>query len=102
MLTQAISLSARAHEGQYRKDRKTPYVAHVFRNTAAGLAFGAVLAALYGALYMLLRADDYALLAGSLLLFGLLAGLMFATRRVAWYRLTRAAPVPSVSREAPS
>jgi len=31
VLTQAISLAARAHEGQYRKDNKTPYAAHVFR-----------------------------------------------------------------------
>lgn len=31
LLLNAISLSARAHEGQYRKDRKTPYAAHVFR-----------------------------------------------------------------------
>lgn len=31
ILMQAISLAARAHEGQYRKDQKTPYAAHVFR-----------------------------------------------------------------------
>ena len=27
----AISIAARVHEGQYRKDCKTPYAAHVFR-----------------------------------------------------------------------
>ncbi|MBI2754198.1 MAG: cell envelope integrity protein CreD [Betaproteobacteria bacterium] len=78
------------------------YVAHVLRNARAGAAFGGALAALYGALYMLLSAEDYALLAGSLLLFGLLAGLMLATRRVDWYRLTRSAPAPGVTRGAPS
>ncbi len=31
LLARAISLAARAHEGQYRKDNKTPYAAHVFR-----------------------------------------------------------------------
>lgn len=41
-------------------------------------------------------------LAGALLLFGLLAGLMPATRRVDWYRLTRTAPAPGVTRRAPS
>ena len=54
-----------------------------------GLAFGALLGALYGVLYMLLSAEDYALLAGSVLLFGLLAGVMIATRRVDWYQLAR-------------
>ena len=65
------------------------YVAHVLRSARAGLAFGAMLGALYGVLYMLLSAEDYALLAGSVLLFGLLAGVMIATRRVDWYQLAR-------------
>lgn len=60
------------------------YVAHVLRSARAGLAFGGALAALYGILYMLLSAEDYALLAGAVLLFGLLAGVMIATRRVDW------------------
>jgi guanosine-3',5'-bis(diphosphate) 3'-pyrophosphohydrolase len=30
-LLEAISFAARAHEGQLRKDGKTPYVSHVFR-----------------------------------------------------------------------
>ena len=30
----AISFSARAHDGQLRKDGKTPYVSHVFRVAA--------------------------------------------------------------------
>jgi len=68
------------------------YVAHVLRSARAGLAFGTMLAALYGVLYMLLGAEDYALLAGSILLFGLLAGLMIATRRVDWYELSRRVP----------
>jgi inner membrane protein len=36
-------------------------------------------------LYALLKAEDYSLLGGSLLLFGLLAAVMIATRRVDWY-----------------
>lgn len=66
----------------------TFYVVRVLRSGTLGAAFGAGLAALYGALYMLLKAEDYALLAGSVLLFALLAGVMVATRRVDWYRLT--------------
>ncbi|MOA58073.1 Inner membrane protein CreD [compost metagenome] len=36
-------------------------------------------------LYGLLRAEDYALLMGSLLLFGVLAGVMVLTRKLDWY-----------------
>jgi inner membrane protein len=44
-------------------------------------------------LYALLQAQDYSLLCGSLLLFGLLAAIMLATRGVDWYLLmTRAKP----------
>jgi inner membrane protein len=68
------------------------YVAYVLRSAFAGLAFGAALGALFGVLYMLLRAEDYALLAGSILLFALLAGLMIATRKVDWYQITQRAP----------
>jgi inner membrane protein len=43
------------------------------------------LTALYGFLYMLLRLEDYALLAGSVGLFVVLAVVMFVTRRMSWY-----------------
>lgn len=45
------------------------------------------LAALYGFLYLLLRLEDYALLAGSIGLFLVLALMMFVTRRMNWYEL---------------
>ena len=63
------------------------YLVRALRSATLGLAFGAGLAALFGALFALLRAEDYALLGGSLLLFALLAALMIATRRVDWYGL---------------
>ena len=46
-------------------------------------------------LYALLKAEDYSLLGGSLLLFGLLAAVMIATRRVDWYALTRRSAAPA-------
>ena len=49
------------------------------------------LAALYGLLYGLLSAEDYALLMGSLLVFGLLAGVMLLTRKLDWYALGKPA-----------
>ena len=45
------------------------------------------LASLYGFLYLLLRLEDYALLAGSIGLFVVLAGVMYARRRMDWYSL---------------
>jgi len=64
------------------------YLVRALGSAALGLAFGAGLAALFGALFALLRAEDYALLGGSALLFALLAAVMIATRRVDWYGLT--------------
>jgi inner membrane protein len=52
-----------------------------------GGVFAASLGALYALLYGLLSAEDYALLMGSLLVFGLLAGVMLLTRKLDWYGL---------------
>jgi len=73
------------------------YVAHVLRDARRGTAFGGALAALYGLLYALLRAEDHALLAGSILVFACLAAAMIATRRVDWYAIGPgpAKPAPS-------
>lgn len=61
------------------------YVCHVLRSVSHGLGFSAGLAALYALLYGLLSAEDYALLMGSLLLFGLLGVFMVLTRKLDWY-----------------
>ncbi|MBX9913597.1 MAG: cell envelope integrity protein CreD [Pseudomonadaceae bacterium] len=61
------------------------YLAAVLHSALRGLGFAAALAALYSMLYGLLRAEDYALLMGSLLVFGLLAGVMLLTRKLDWY-----------------
>ncbi|MDH4174167.1 MAG: inner membrane CreD family protein, partial [Betaproteobacteria bacterium] len=66
------------------------YLMRVLRSAASGLAIGAALASLYAMLYALLKAEDYSLLGGALLLFGLLAAVMLATRRVDWYALNGA------------
>jgi inner membrane protein len=64
----------------------------VLRSTSRGLAFGVGLAALYGLLYGLLSADDYALLMGSILFFALLSIVMVLTRRIDWFSLGRQGP----------
>ena len=73
----------------------TLYLVRALHSLRLGLAFGAALGALYAMLYALLKAEDYSLLGGSLLLFGLLAAVMIATRRVDWYALTRRSAAPA-------
>lgn len=68
------------------------YIGCVLRSARRGLAFGVGLALLYGLLYGLLSADDYALLMGSLLFFTLLTVVMVLTRRVDWFSLGRQRP----------
>ena len=60
------------------------YVSHVLHSWRNGAVFALSLAALYGLLYGLLSAEDYALLMGSLLLFGLLGVFMVLTRKLDW------------------
>ena len=63
------------------------YLVRALHSARLGLGFGAALAALYAMLYALLKAEDYSLLGGALLLFGLLAAVMIGTWRVDWYKL---------------
>ena len=52
-----------------------------------GLGFGALVAVLYGALYVLLSLETASLLVGATLLFAVLAAVMALTRRIDWYAL---------------
>lgn len=63
------------------------YLSGVLRSAKYGLMFSTMLTLLYGALYMLLGSENNALLLGSLLLFGILALIMWITRRMDWYEL---------------
>lgn len=51
------------------------------------LVIGGGLGATYGYLYFVLKSQDYALVAGTLALFAVLALVMFCTRRINWYQL---------------
>ncbi len=55
---------------------------------AGALGLGLVLALLYAGLYVLVRLEDLALLAGSLALFAALTALMLATRKIDWSKPT--------------
>ncbi|MNV47960.1 Inner membrane protein CreD [compost metagenome] len=64
------------------------YLSGVLRSWKYGLGFSTMLTLLYGVLYMLLASENNALLMGSLLLFGILAVIMWITRKVDWYELS--------------
>jgi inner membrane protein len=64
------------------------YASSVLASRARAVALLVVLSALYGLLYVILNAEDYALLIGSGLLFSALAATMYVTRRINWYALT--------------
>jgi inner membrane protein len=67
----------------------TVYLTGVLKRVSLALGAGAGLATLYTMLYWILRSEDYSLLMGALLLFGVLAILMIATRRVDWSNVAR-------------
>lgn len=63
------------------------YVSYVLRSAWRGLGFAGLMGMLFGVLYALLQAEDYALLMGTLLLFVVLAIVMVLTRRLDWFAI---------------
>lgn len=61
------------------------YSVAVLKHKRFGTSVGVLLAVLYGYLYALLQIEDYALLLGSVILFIILAAVMYVTRNVDWY-----------------
>lgn len=72
----------------------TLYCRSALQNTRPSLLVGGLLTGLYGYLYSLLRAEDYALLGGALALFALLAAAMYLTRGVDWFGAPGGRPAP--------
>ena len=65
----------------------TAYSQSVFHNRRHTMLVGGVLLVLYGFFYSLLQLQDYALLMGSFGLFGILALVMYLSRKLDWYNL---------------
>ena len=63
------------------------YASAILASRALAFSVSAVLSILYGYLYVILQLESYALLMGSLGLFGTLALAMFFTRNIDWYSL---------------
>ncbi|HVS03907.1 MAG TPA: cell envelope integrity protein CreD [Thermoanaerobaculia bacterium] len=70
------------------------YARSVLASRRRAAVLGACLSALYGYLFALLRAQDYALILGTIGLFAALAAVMFLTRRLDWYTLRFAGEEP--------
>ncbi len=68
------------------------YIARMQKSRVEGLIMLIVFAVLYGLLYLILRLEDYALLAGAILGFLTLAVVMFSTLRVEWSGREKPAP----------
>lgn len=90
------------------------YVVPILGSVRNAAGFSAALGVLYGVLYGILSSEDYALLTGSLVVFGVLGLVMVVTRNVNWTKFGQplglaeppagppAPPVPPVSSEAAS
>lgn len=63
----------------------TLYSAAILKSRARAAAIGALLAGVHGILYVVLRMEDFALLAGTAALFAALAAVMFCTRHTDWH-----------------
>jgi inner membrane protein len=73
------------------------YAVGMLRSRLRATAFGAAIASLYGLLYLVLKSEQHALLAGSLTVFAALATVMLLTRNFDWAALfarpQRATPI---------
>jgi inner membrane protein len=63
------------------------YWSRIVKGLRHGASMAVALMGVYGYLYLLLRLEDSALLAGSVGLFAMLAMVMYLTRHVDWYDL---------------
>jgi inner membrane protein len=70
----------------------TAYTASVAKSWRNAGVLGTIQLVLFGTIYVLLNAEDFALMFGSVILVGALATTMYVTRHVSWYADTAEAP----------
>jgi inner membrane protein len=64
------------------------YLGSGLQDRAVGVVVAVGLGAVYGLLYLLILSEQYSLLLGAVLVFAVLAALMWVTRRTDWYALS--------------
>ena len=65
----------------------TLYTKSIYKNRNIVLSISAMLISFYGFVYVLLQLQDYSLLLGNIVLFLILAAIMFFTRKVNWFEV---------------
>ncbi|MCG8668462.1 MAG: cell envelope integrity protein CreD [Pseudomonadales bacterium] len=63
------------------------YTRHILKSASIAVLFGGMILTLYGVLYVIVQAEDFAQLMGAILIFILLSALMITTRKLDWYSL---------------
>lgn len=63
------------------------YVRYMLRNLFSALLYSGMIVGLYGLLYVIVQAEDFALLMGAVLVFLVLTAMMVVTRKIDWYSL---------------
>ena len=75
------------------------YLSSLIASWKGIISFTTVITILYGMLYGIISAEDYALLMGSMLLFMMLSVFMILTRRIDWYEMGAAMSVKQTQSE---
>ena len=69
------------------------YVYYVLKGLGRTLLLTAILSSIYASMYVILQSEDLTLILGSVLVFVLIAVMMFLTRKVDWYDVSKTAEV---------
>jgi inner membrane protein len=70
----------------------TLYSAAILQTRGRAMVIGALLASVHSVLYVVLRMENFALLAGTGALFAALAAVMYFTRNIDWHAQDAASP----------
>ena len=70
------------------------YVYYVLKGLGRTLLLTTILSSMYASMYVILQSEDLTLILGSVLVFILIAVMMFLTRKVDWYDVSASAPKP--------
>ncbi len=77
------------------------YAWSMFKSGKTAIGFTFALSALYGYIFILIQSEDYALLFGSIGLFVIIAIIMYYSRKIDWYGITRHSSYDSALTQSP-
>ncbi|AWM81325.1 cell envelope integrity protein CreD [Gammaproteobacteria bacterium ESL0073] len=75
------------------------YITGILENKKQAIIFTCLLSLIYLMLYVLLNAEEYSLMMGSILVFMILSTAMIATRRLDWYQVTTQNPLTKYTKQ---